>query len=508
MPNTIGIFIIFPTTLFKNIDLIKELLETKQINKIFIIEDSIYFTKFKFHKQKILLHRASLKYYYDYLLINFGTIISYIDFLYSDSFYKKISKIDMPIFMYDPIDHALLDNIKKKLSNINIYENLGFMETYDDLLSYNENIINNKYLHDNFYKWNRTRLNILLDKKNKPLFGKWSFDTSNRFPFNDSYICPSIYPSNFFNDNIENYIDDAKKYVDKYFKTNFGTYDDFFFPITHIQAIKLLNHFLKNKIDTFGTFEDAVSSDIVSGSHSCLSSSLNIGLITAKDCIDATIKKFNKLTSNEQKKQIHNYEGFIRQIIGWRSYMRLLYEFQGKQMYEMNFFNHSNKITKHWYNATTNIYPVDFLINKVKKYAYLHHIERLMYIGNWALLSQINPKQIYKWFMITCIDAYEWVMIPNVQGMSQHSLDNSIVSMMTRPYFSSSNYLNKMSDLVLKNNNWTDIWNDLYYYFIYNNINYLKHNYSVSRQVRHWNNKTKNEQHIIINNARKYLSNL
>ena len=505
MATNNGIFIIYPVTLFKNLSIIDELLKEKQIKHIYIIEEPTYFTDFKFHKQKLILHRSSMKYYYDYLLINFGSIITYIDFHKTDKFYNFIFKKKFHLHLYDPIEHTIISYLQKHIDNISIYDNLSFMETYDDLLTFNDNIKDNKYRHDNFYKWNRTRLNIFLDENDKPLYGKWSFDSDNKEPFKSNYIEPDIYPSHFFNTNINNYLNEAKQYVELKFGSNFGLYEEFIFPISHIQAIKLLKHFFKTKINTFGTYQDAVNSDIVVGSHSCLSSSLNIGLITVKECVNLTIKSFNSLTRDEKKKQFHNYEGFIRQIIGWRSYMRLLYEFHGLDMYKMNFFNHNKKIGKEWYNATTNIYPIDILIKKVEKYAYLHHIERLMYIGNWSLIAKIHPKEIYKWFMITCIDAYNWVMVPNIHGMSQHALDNNILSMMTRPYFSSSNYLKNMSNLVIKNNNWTEIWNILYYNFIYENIDYLKSNYSIARQVKHWNDKSNVEKKNIIKMANDYL---
>lgn len=505
-----GIFLIFPNTLFKNLDIIEELIDNKNAKEIFIIEDETYFTKFKFHKQKIILHRSSMKFYYDYLLFNFGACVKYINFDKSNVFYKSINN-KHNIYLFDPIDHNLLNKIKKLSKNVEVFDNLSFMETYEDLLKYNQTVKNNKYRHDDFYKWNRNRLNILLDNNDKPLFGKWSFDTENRINFGKNYVEPKIIPSSYFNNNINEYIDEAKKYVKKYFNDNFGEInDEFIYPITHDQAQKMLKHFLKNKIKTFGHFQDAVSKDIVFGSHSCLSSSINIGLITVEDCLKLTIKQFNSLSSTEKKSNIHNYEGFIRQIIGWRSYTRMLYEFHGKTMYKMNFFDHNKKITKDWYNGTTNIHPIDFLINKVKKYAYLHHIERLMYIGNWALLTEIHPIEIYKWFMITCIDSYEWVMLSNVHGMSQHALENDVVSMMTRPYFSSTNYLKNMSDYVTnenKSDEWIEKWNNMYYYFIYKNRDYLKSNYSTSRQVVHWDNKHVNEKNKIINNAKKYLDN-
>lgn len=498
-----NIFIIYPNTLFDILNIIDDI-KSNNIKYIYIIEDDMFFKKYKFHKQKIILHRASMKYYYDCLLLEFGTIVNYIDNINIDKFYKNILKKNYHIFCYDMINHKIINKLKKNFSFVTILDNLSFMETYEDLQNYNNTVKNNKYIHDHFYKWNRTRLNILLDNNSKPLFNKWSFDTDNRKPFDNNYNEYPFYPNNYLT-KYQEYINEAKEYVLNNFNSNFGEIDEFFYPICHSQALQLLKHFLKNKIHTFGIYQDAVSKDIIIGSHSCLSSSLNIGLITTNKILKETLKSFYKLTISNQKKLINNYEGFIRQLIGWRSYTRLLYEFNGNKMYQMNFLNHHKKITNKWYNGDTNIYPIDILINKVKKYAYLHHIERLMYIGNWALLAEIHPKEIYKWFMITCIDSYEWVMIPNVHGMSQHALDNQIVSMMTRPYFSSTNYLKNMSDLVIKTEEWTTIWNNLYYYFIYKNTKYLKSNYATSRQVKHWDDKSNYEQTKIINNAIEYL---
>ena len=131
-------------------------------------------------------------------------------------------------------------------------------------------------------------------------------------------------------------------------------------------------------------------------------------------------------------------------------------------MMKMNYFNHKNKLPKSWYSTTGNIEIINDMISKVKEYGYLHHIERLMIMGNLALLLQINPNEIYKWFMICFVDSYEWVMVPNVYGMSQYSLTS--ISMMTRPYISSSNYIKKMSDY--KKETWFSKWDALYWYFL------------------------------------------
>jgi deoxyribodipyrimidine photolyase-related protein len=182
--------------------------------------------------------------------------------------------------------------------------------------------------------------------------------------------------------------------------------------------------------------------------------------------------------------------------------MRFIYHFHGSNIINENLFKlNKNKLPKSWYNHTTNIGIIDDMIEKVEKYAYLHHIERLMIMGNFALLSQIKPRDIYDWFMICFIDAYEWVMVPNVYGMSQYSITS--ISMMSRPYISSSNYINKMSDY--KKESWFNNWDSLYWNFIYNNKEILKKIYGVSFQVRILEkmNKQKLAKYIMI--AKKYL---
>ena len=327
--------------------------------------------------------------------------------------------------------------------------------------------------------------------KDKPLFDKWSFDKENRYKFDKNYI---------ENDDIKiinnDYIIEAKKYILKHFKNNFGNVDNFIYPITFDEVKKHFKYFLKNRLSTFGKYQDGVSKNILFGSHSLLSMSLNIGLIDIKYII-------NKVLKYVDKNNINSIEGFLRQIIGWRSFVRFIYLFHYEEIIKMNNLNHKNKINNNWYNGTTNIEPIDFLINKVKDYAYLHHIERLMYIGNFFLLNKINPNDVYIWFMICFIDSYEWVMVANVYCMSQYSNDNNKISMMNRPYFSSYNYIIKMSDF--KKDKWCDIWESLYYNFIKDNINLLKNNYSTAIMVKHWNNKSNEDKNKLINIAINYL---
>lgn len=475
---------------------------------IYLIEDDTFFIKYPFHKQKLILHRASMKSYYDYL-ISLNKKVHYIDSNKTNNIYNKIFKSYKVIYIFDPEDNSLLkkfNNLNKQYNNLlEIHPNPLFVETKKELDEYHKNLKSHvNYIHDSgFYKWQRERLNILMKNK-KPLYNKLSFDHNNRKKFDNSYIESSI-PKN----NTSDYINEAKDYVLKNWNDNFGSTDNFIYPINHNQAKELFKNFVKYKISSFGKYQDATSTNINFGSHSLLSSSLNIGLINPKYVLNKILKAFDKLNSDAKKKAISNVEGFIRQLIGWRSYVRFIYIYHGKDMLKENKLEHNNKLSNSWYDGTTGIYPIDFLIKKVEKYAYAHHIERLMYLGNFALLCEIKPKDIYEWFMICFIDSYEWVMVANVFGMSQYS--TSSIKIMTRPYFSSSNYIKNMSDFKLnaydKINGyyWNEIWDALYYNFINNNYNILKSIYATARNVSHWDKKSKTEQNKLLKIAKEFL---
>jgi deoxyribodipyrimidine photolyase-related protein len=455
-----NIFIILPTQLFE----INEYLD--KMDMIYIIEEPFYFTSKKFHKQKLILHRASMKYYYDKLKIKYKNI-NYIEF-------DKIKENDFKnknIHIFDPIDKPVIDKYRKLSPKIVIYDTPLFLETRAELEEYRNTNTNKKnYYHDNFYKWQRKRLNILIENREKPIGGKWSFDKENRNPYDKNYKEDKIITYS------NKYIEEAKSYIKKNFEDNFGLVEYIYYPITHEEAKLHLINFIKKRLETFGKYQDGISKKVIFGSHSILSPLLNIGLITPNIVIEEVLKYYNS-----DNKSLISVEAFIRQLIGWRSYVRFIYEYHGEEMKTMNRLNHKRKLPKSWYNNEgTKIRIIDDMIIKVQKYGYLHHIERLMIMGNIGLLLQINPKELYDWFMICFIDSYEWVMIPNVYGMSQYSLIN--ISMMTRPYISSSNYIKKMSDY--KKEDWYEKWDALYWNFINNNKEILKKIYAMAIQVK------------------------
>jgi deoxyribodipyrimidine photolyase-related protein len=201
---------------------------------------------------------------------------------------------------------------------------------------------------------------------------------------------------------------------------------------------------------------------------------LNIGLLTPQYVLDKAISY-----ANEHNVPMNSLEGFVRQILGWREFIRASYEVDGNKMRQQNFFKHTRSLPAAYWDGTTGLAPVDHAINNALQYGYNHHIERLMVMGNVMLLSQIDPHDVYRWFMGMYIDAYDWVMVPNVYGMSQFADGGSFA---TKPYISGANYIKKMSDY--KTGDWEQTWTALYWNFINTHLDVFKSNHRMSMMPR------------------------
>ncbi|MFY8189905.1 MAG: FAD-binding domain-containing protein, partial [Bacteroidia bacterium] len=192
-----------------------------------------------------------------------------------------------------------------------------------------------------------------------------------------------------------------------------------------------------------------------------------------------------------------------RQIIGWREFIRAVYEQVGKQERTRNYWKFSRKIPASFYTGTTGIEPIDTVIKKVLVTGYAHHIERLMVLGNFMLLCEFDPDEVYRWFMEMFIDAYDWVMVPNVYGMSQFA-DGGLMA--TKPYISGSNYLMKMSDY--GKGDWQQTWDALFWHFMDKQRNFFLQNPRLGMLVRTFDKMPleKREKHLVV--ARRYLNQL
>jgi deoxyribodipyrimidine photolyase-related protein len=445
--------IIFPHQLFK---------DTARLNNkavTFLIEENLFFKQYNFHKQKIAFHRASMKFYEEYLTQK-ALNVEYIDSAQKESDIRILIKnlherAYVSITIIDPVDEWLLKRIKHSCEQfkieLNVLESQMFLNSNEDLkLFFNTN--KKRYFQTEFYKQERIKRNILMDDANQPMGGQWTYDIENRkkYPKNKEVI-KTIYPTE------NKYIIEAYQYVEENFKNNLGELSGIIqYPCTFIEAEQWLQEFFKNRMNEFGIYEDAILENEILINHSLLSAVLNVGLLTPDFIVAETLKY-----CEENNIPINSTEGFIRQIIGWREFIRGVYLAKGTEERTKNFWGFKRKIPKSFYDGTTGITPIDITIKKLLKTGYCHHIERLMVLGNFMLLCEFDPDEVYRWFMEFFIDAYDWVMVPNIYGMSQFA-DGGLMS--TKPYVGGSNYLMKMSDY--KKGDWQETWDALFWRFL------------------------------------------
>ena len=264
-------------------------------------------------------------------------------------------------------------------------------------------------------------------------------------------------------------------------------------PADRKTALKFLDNFLLTKFSLFGDYEDALSSEHDFLFHSALSPILNLGLITPAELLSRVKKYQNKI-------KINSYEGFIRQVIGWREFIRGVYQKHESDFTNNNYFHNSRKMKQSWYEGKTGIFPLDDAITKARKFGWNHHIERLMVIANIMNIARINPKEVYKWFMEFYVDSYDWVMVPNVFGMGLYS-DGGVFA--TKPYICASSYILKMSDY--KKGEWTDIVDGLYWKFIDENREKLKVNPRIGIMTKMIDTMDKNRKNKIYLAANKFI---
>jgi deoxyribodipyrimidine photolyase-related protein len=291
-----------------------------------------------------------------------------------------------------------------------------------------------RYLMESFYRDMRQRHDILLEN-GKPAGGKWNYDTSNRKRYDGQVPIPK--PKRFRND-----VGAILKMLEAEGVRHFGrmTGQTLLWPVTRRQARALLKYFLEHGLPHFGTYQDAMTAKGWSLFHSRLSFALNAKLLAPLEVIQAAVDRWEE---DPQKITIAQVEGFVRQILGWREYMRGIYWALMPEFESLNFFDHQAKLPDYYWTGETRMRCMAQAIDQSLDYAYAHHIQRLMVTGNFALLAGVHPDAVDAWYLGVYVDAIQWVEMPNTRGMSQFAEGGLIA---TKPYVSSANYINKMSD--------------------------------------------------------------
>jgi len=283
-----------------------------------------------------------------------------------------------------------------------------------------------------FYRQMRRKTSLLMNG-DQPVGGKWNFDHDNRKPAPNAVTASG--PMQFTPDaTVEAVLDLVAEGFDK----NFGTLRPFWFATDRDQAQQALAHFIRDALPKFGDYQDAMLTNDKFLYHAVISMYLNAGLLGWREVCDAAIQAYDAGNA-----PLNAVEGFIRQIIGWREYMRGIYFCEGPDYTRRNSLNHHAKLPDFYWTADTDMACVAKAVEQTRDEAYAHHIQRLMVTGNFALLAGVDPHQVHEWYLAVYADAYEWVEAPNVIGMSQFA-DGGIVG--SKPYISGGNYINKMSD--------------------------------------------------------------
>jgi deoxyribodipyrimidine photolyase-related protein len=424
---------------------------------LFMAEDWELCTHFKYHKQKLVFFLSAMRHHAHQLKKDYNLIYqplshtadgkSYFDYLnILLSKHPEIEKLETYVVEDAFFETALINWAEKKGLEIIFKTSPKFLFSEDDFKEYLSKT--KKPLLYQYYQQKRKKLKLLLSEEDKPLGGQWSLDADNRKKLPKNSSIPSPVP--FEADAIDLAVFAE---VELKFTEHPGKLNNFQWQTTRAGALSVLDHFIEQKLNNFGPYEDAFEADQVFLFHSTLSPYLNIGLLQPQEVLDAVMANFSV-----EKSHLPSYEGFIRQLIGWREFVRGMYR---NYNFKGNHFGLNRKMKDAWYLGSTGIPPIDDAIKKVQNFAYNHHIERLMVLGNAMLLCGLHPDEVNKWFMEMYIDSADWVMEPNVYGMSQYAVGDLFA---TKPYIAGSNYMRKMSHY--PKGDWCDIMDGLYWRFI------------------------------------------
>lgn len=463
----------------------------------FMAEDADLCTHFSYHKHKLVLFLSAMRqhakavkkdYPLHYVKLNKDN--------FKESYWDKLTVVlkqnpdIQELVTYDVEDHffdkqlrAFAERQNLKLTVIN---SPGFIFPQSDFREYKEH--HKRPFLQNYYKERRKRLNILMQDNGEPLHGSWSFDAENRKKFPKEVQFPKRIT---FERSAET--KDVMKLVEALFPDHPGRTENFNWATTTAEAREELERFLQHKLMDFGPYEDAIDAKEVFAFHAVLSPYLNMGLLPAPEVLERT------LAFAERQDDVHfpSLEGFVRQIMGWREFMRGIYH---NYSLRKNYFGQERRLTRHWYEGTTGIAPLDDSINKAQTHGYTHHIERLMILGNIMLLADLHPDEVYRWFMEMYVDSADWVMEPNVYGMSQFA-EGGIFA--TKPYIGGSNYIRKMSRY--PKGDWCDIVDGLYWRFIDKHRDTFAKNRRMSMMVATLRKMNDERRSYIFQRAEKWI---
>jgi deoxyribodipyrimidine photolyase-related protein len=354
-------------------------------------------------------------------------------------------------------------------------------------------------LMEYFYRSLRIRYGILVEG-NKPIGGKWNFDASNRKPLPDTVVIPP--PTQIAPDSITQAVIEM---VNQRFPEHMGDGTGFHYAVTADQAMQVLRHFIQARLPWFGDYQDAMVDEDVWLFHSHISFYLNIGLLLPATCIEAAETAYH-----EGKVPLNAAEGFIRQILGWREFVRGLYWHKMPSYKQANYLEAKRALPQFYWDAKTDMHCIKRAVESTITHAYAHHIQRLMVLGNFALLIGVHPQALNHWFWVVYADAYEWVELPNVSGMVLYADGGYLAS---KPYAAGGSYIHKMSNYCQhcvynvreKNGKTACPFNYLYWDFMSRNRDKIGKNPRIAMMLKTYDKMPEAKKQAIANDSVYFL---
>lgn len=467
------------------------------VQSVVLVEEPLFFgmdqaQPMRLSKQKLILHRASMRRYVEEVLYPAGIAVDYIEMdvlMATGDVFDRVRKFDK-VYVFDPINDLLANRLLTARRERGESLMLEFLQSPNFYL--NDQEVRNYFSANHskpfgeFYQWQRERFNVLIDEAYKPVGGSWNFDDQTHEKIPEGQSLPSF---GVFGDNT--YVKDAVQYVEEHFPNNPGS-TNFIWPTNHAEAAKWLDDFVEHRLNLFGPYLDVIDGQAAWLYHSALSASLNIGLLSPRQVVHSALAKDAK-----DGLGLPSLEGFVQRVLGWREFTRGEYVTRGASMKKSNPFKQHRKLTKSWYSGQLGIPPYDDMVKKLKNNGYAHHNERLLIAANLMTLCEIHPDDVYKWFSEMFIDAYDWAVIPNTYGIGTFS-DTAV------PYISAATGVMKVSNY--QRGYWSDVWDGLYWRFIEKNTDLIKHNPRLRPMVQRLSRLDADHRRVISYRAEDFLN--
>ncbi len=458
------------------------------------------------HKSRLVLFFSAMRHFRDEL-VDRGLRVHYSELddrnnrgSFGEELERWINKTrPESVSVVQPGDHRVCETLKRYAKHagftLQILKDNHFLSQPEDFEAFAEG--RKSLLLEHFYRQMRNKTGTLM-KDGAPVGNKWNFDADNREAFGKSGPPRIKAPRAFRPDTVTKKV---MQMVKREFPDAPGKLDVFDYPVTGKQARSALRDFIQHRLECFGNFQDAMVSGEPYLYHSRLSSSLNLHMLDPRDVIDAAVHVYEKGDA-----PLNSVEGFVRQILGWREYVRGIYWTQMPDYESLNALDADRPAPAFLWNAETDMNCVRQCVGQLVDHAYAHHIQRLMVLGLLSMLLGVRPYDVHRWHMSMYIDAIDWVSLPNVLGMSQYA-DGGVVG--TKPYCATGAYIDRMSDYCSgcrynpkkATGDEACPFTTLYWDFLYRNRSRLKGNPRMTMQLRNLDRKSRNELRCIKSEA-------